>query len=125
MPLYNCSSVAAALGVSAKWLDNLLSHNDLSGVHKARQGVARRLSTEAVATIAIANLLNTHANVPIPTGLKIATQLLESPSHSLSLGDALSLSLDRPTLAQLLTHHIASAVEITPTPRRGRPKRAP
>lgn len=122
MPLYNCSSTAAALGVSSKWLDNLLSHNNIDGVSRARQGVPRRLSSDAVVTIAIANQLNAAAGVPIATALQLATQLVETENHTVQLGSGLTLSVDVTFLRSTVSAQLAQAVELTPTPPRGRPR---
>jgi hypothetical protein len=123
MPLYNCSSTAAALGVSAKWLDNILSHNDIDGVSRARQGVPRRLSSEAIMTIAIANELNSTAAVPIATALPLAARLLSNTDHTVQIGAGLTLTLDAMAVRTAMMHRLAHAVEVTPTPPRGRPKR--
>jgi len=125
MPLYNCSSTAAALGVSSKWLDNLLSHNNIDGVSRARQGVSRRLSSDAIVTIAIANQLNAAASVPIGTALQLATQLVETENNMVQLGAGLTLSVDVALLRSKVSAQLAQAVELTPTPPRGRPRSIP
>jgi len=122
MPLYNCSSTAAALGVTPKWLDNLLSHNNIDGVSKARQGVPRRLSSEAIETIAVANRLTVGAGIPLATALDVAKQILATPNHSVVLSPGITLSVDMPTLRAIIARQLAHAVEVTPTPPRGRPR---
>src|SRR5580704_4395697 len=95
MPFYNTSSTATALGISPKWLDNLLSHNKIEGVYQAKQGVARRLSVEAIATIAVTYQLAESVGLPVAQAVGLAEQLFASPQNSVTLSEAITLTLDR------------------------------
>ena len=121
MPLYNCASTAAALDVSAKWLDNLLSHNNIDGVTKARQGIPRKLSVEAITTIALVSTLHEHAGIPIANALAIASRALHDHASPLTLGPGVTLTINRDTLQHDVAARLAAAIEVTPAPRRGRP----
>jgi len=122
MPFYNTASTAAALDVSQKWVDNLLSHNKLAGVQQARQGVPRRVSIEAIVVMAVAKQLNEAMGLSIPAALSLAEQLTVAPHGRLMLAPAIELSVDLETLSKELRDQLAHVVEVTPHPQRGRPK---
>jgi hypothetical protein len=125
MPLYNTSTTAAAIGVSAKWLDNLLSHNKVEGVQSERQGVARRLAFPAVATVALAHEIVTSSSIPVAAALRIAGELLASTDGVARLTPSLTLALDAPAFRAELLERLAQAVEDAPRPVRGRPRKQP
>jgi hypothetical protein len=54
---YDVKTVALALDLSLKWIDNLLSHHALPGVSKSRQGVGRVIADEGVLAIELVRLL--------------------------------------------------------------------
>jgi hypothetical protein len=121
MPSYNTSSTATALGISQKWLDNLLSHNKIEGVYQAKQGVARRLSMEAITTIAVTYQLTESIGLPVAQAVRLAEQLFASPDNSVVLSDAITLAIDRTQVELSVSQRLAHAVEVTPIPARGRP----
>lgn len=129
MPLYNTATAASALGVPPKWLDNLLSHNDVDGVSGGRQGVARRLSTDAIRTVALARELVAAIGITTPAALRLAREILTSAtggtgpavvSHRFS--DVVSVQCNLDALADEVAQGLAHAVEVTPHPVRGRPR---
>lgn len=130
MPLYNTATVAAALGASPKWLDNLLSHNKIDGVSGGKQGVPRRLSADAVRIVALVRELTEHASLPIPSAVRLANSALGTEStgsphiaqQRARLSPALSLELDLSALDREISAGLAHAVEVTPHPTRGRPR---
>jgi hypothetical protein len=120
---YNTSTVAAALQCSSKWLDNLLSHHSVAGVEHTRQGVARRISHEAVLVIHIAKTLVDQLNLPLGAALPIAEQM--ASGGPLRLAEGISLQLERPRAEQELAELLFNGVQAAPPKRRGRPpKRA-
>ena len=125
MPLYNTSSTASAIGVTDKWLDNLLSHNKIEGVQQARQGVARRLSLEAVLIITVTRSLMEAFSIPAPRAIALANDLMTASTGSVVFPPAVSLVLDIPTLRAMVIDQLMHAIEITPTRPRGRPKTPP
>jgi hypothetical protein len=125
MPFYNSLSVSTALNVSPKWLDNLLSHHSIAGVQQAKQGIPRRLSTEAIEIIAIARSLTEATNLPMLSALTLAHSLCTTQDASVDLTPFLSISLNIHHFRQSLTQHLAHATEITPQPSRGRPPKHP
>jgi len=121
MPLYNTASTASALQVSHKWLDNLLSHNKISGVQQARQGVPRRVSIDAVMVVAIAKTLTESAGIATPAAVELASQLVTSPTGTVTLPNTVTLSVDLDALRHAILDRLAHAVEVTPHRVRGRP----
>lgn len=119
MPLYNTATVAVALGVSPKWLDNLLSHNKIDGVDGERQGIARRLSFDTIRTIAIARELTTALELTVPAALRLAARIVAGAEVDRSA--VVSISVDLDALDRQLRAGLAHAVEVTPHPVRGRP----
>src|SRR6185312_11775282 len=94
MPLYNTATAATAIGVSSKWLDNLLSHNDIPGVQSESQGVSRRLSLAAVAQIALTKDLVDLLNVPVSTAVRVAADILADPQGEALAGSSIRLTMD-------------------------------
>lgn len=121
MPKYSTSAAALAIRSAPKWIDNLLSHNILPGVPNARQGVARRLPLSVVYRIALIRELTDALHLSIASAVPLADQIIRAPDHQLQLSSSIQLSCDIPTLQQRVLESLAQAVEVTPTPNRGRP----
>lgn len=121
MPLYNTSAAAAAMGVTPKWLDNLLSHNRIDAVPSESQGIARRLSIAAVTQLVLAKELTESLDLPSPAALRLAGRLLESQSGDIRVSPTLRITLSIDDLKANVLERLTRAVEIAPTPRRGRP----
>ena len=120
---YTLGTSALALGVSAKWLDNTLSHFKVAGVQQKRQGVARRLAVDSLLTLAVAIDLIEHLQIPLGRAIEISERLTRGDGAQL-LSDTLRLSVDLPTLHAQLLERLEHAVEIAPVPRRGRPPKS-
>ncbi|MDQ6872160.1 MAG: hypothetical protein M3037_09145 [Gemmatimonadota bacterium] len=117
---YTVATAALALGTTAKWIDNVLSHNRVSGVAQERQGVSRRLAIEALLTLALAALLIQELGLTTPKAVEVAEGLVKNEGrHSARQG--LHLALDLPVFRARLLESLENAVEIAPVPRRGRP----
>ncbi|MEO7041710.1 MAG: hypothetical protein ABI035_05565 [Gemmatimonadaceae bacterium] len=121
MPSYNTATVASALGVTPKWLDNLLSHNDLDGSHRISQGVARRLSFATVTILSLAKELIDTVGMKAPAAIELASQLLNSTDGDLIVSPRLRIKVQADSLQANVLDSLARAVEIAPSPRRGRP----
>lgn len=121
MPLYNSTTAAIAIGVTSKWLDNLLSHNRIPGVQSESQGVARRLSLTAVIQIALTRDLIDLLNVPVPTAVSVAAAILADPGGRNTGDSPLRISVDLDQFRAGMLESLARAVELAPTRRRGRP----
>lgn len=140
MPLYNTATVATAIGAAPKWLDNLLSHNKIDGVSGGRQGVRRRLSADAVRIVALAKELMDHAALSAPAAVRLASTLVGADQAGERTGEAMTdahptrrraslspavwIELDVGALEREISSGLAHAIEVTPHPLRGRPRRA-
>jgi hypothetical protein len=117
---YTIVTAALALGVSTKWLDNTLSHFRVPGVHQERQGIARRLSVDAILTLAAAILLAGELGIPIGRGLELAMNAVAA-GGPIATDPRLQVSIDLLALQLDLQKRLEHAVEVAPLPRRGRP----
>src|SRR5688500_6144058 len=124
MRAYTVATVAVALSVKGKWIDNVLSHHRVPGVVQSRQGVSRRLTSEAVAVLAIALLLSRSLDITAPRALEIAGALVRSGGRSprYDLAGKGELLLNCAHIEADLADRLAQAVESAPFPRRGRPR---
>lgn len=125
MPFYNTVTAAAAIGVTPKWLDNLLSHNNLEDIQRDSQGVARRLSFKTITILALAEELINSVQLAAPSALRLAEQLLADPGGEVAVSPRLRITVQTDALRSTVLSRLARAVEVTPTPRRGRPPRQP
>ncbi len=117
---YTVATVAVALNVERKWLDNVLTHYELSGAIPKRQGISRRLSSDAVFVLRVALSLTHSMGVPISRSIDLAKKLLNG--RGLYVGeDGVKVSLDFPAFEKLIHDRLAAAVEVAPVPVRGRP----
>ncbi len=125
MRAYTVTATAVALGVSSKWVDNVLSHHRVSGVHQARQGIARRVTPAALLVLDITLRLVRSLGVPLPRALETAQRLVDAREGGIPLSGAASIQIraDVETLTNNLNDRLERAVEMSPTPRRGRPRR--
>ena len=119
---YTVGTVALALDVPPKWLDNILSHHRIPGVVQERQGVSRKVTSDGFLHLAIAVRLMRELGIPAANALQLAGTLVESGGIHRTPSD-LSVSLDVTRLRGELETRLAQAVEIAPVPKRGRPRR--
>lgn len=120
MRAYTVATAAVTLQMPPKWIDNVLSHHSINGVAKSRQGVARRLTPQALLSLEIAIRLSEALSIPTARALQLAHELLQEPSGSRA-GKGITLALDLESIKSDLGERLAHAVEIAPLPRRGRP----
>ncbi|MEA2705807.1 MAG: hypothetical protein QOH22_595 [Gemmatimonadaceae bacterium] len=117
---YTVATAALALGTSVKWLDNVLSHNRVTGVAQERQGIARRLTVEGLLVLGLAVLLIQELGLPTHRAIALAEDLANNEGTYLAQ-QGLNLALDLPSFRARLLDRLENAVEIAPVPRRGRP----
>ena len=125
MRAYTVAAVAVTLKMSAKWVDNVLSHHSVPGVSHTRQGVSRKLTPKAVTTLEIALQLLRSISLPVARALEIAHALVQSgetPAR-VSLSSSVDIVVDVSAITAETSRRLADAVEIAPQPRRGRPPR--
>ena len=121
MRAYTVATAAVALNVDAKWVDNVLSHHAVAGVSQSRQGIARRLTAEAVCVLELALRLTRGFGIPVRSALGISQTLLEGGAASVAIDDC-DLRVDGGAIRASIAVRLAEAVEIAPVPRRGRPR---
>jgi len=119
---YTVATAALALGTSAKWIDNALSHHTVRGVVQERQGISRRLTVDGLLILSIALLLTAELGTRVANALLIADQLVANGGRLQPL-HGLKIELDLETFRNQLLSRLEQAVEVAPLPRRGRPPR--
>jgi hypothetical protein len=120
MRAYTVATVAVALEVGAKWIDNVLSHHVIPGVTQSRQGVARRLTGEAVSVLEITLRLTRGFGIPLRRSLDLAAGLVQGSIGNLPI-DGCELRVDVSAIRGEVATRLSEAVEYAPVPRRGRP----
>ena len=126
MRAYTVAAVAVTLGVTQKWMDNALSHHRIRGVAQARQGVTRKLTPPAITTLRIALSLVQALSLPLARALELADELMRAGGgdSEVILPRGIAIRVDISAISGETMARLAEAVEMTPTPRRGRPPRS-
>jgi hypothetical protein len=123
MRLYDIAVATLAVGAPRKWTDNVLSQHELPDVISVRQGVARRIPYPALIRLAVIRQLHTHLGIGVANAIQFADRLLDSGQAAVLEAGQISLSLDLISLRKAVDERLASALESTPSRRRGRPPR--
>ena len=125
MRAYTVAATAIALGVSKKWVDNVLSHHRIPGVLQKRQGISRRVTPEALLRLEVVGILTTALDIPILRALNLANRLINEQGKGIELPESphVRLSADISAIATALDSRLEQALEISPNPSRGRPRR--
>jgi hypothetical protein len=118
---YTVATSAFTLEVPIKWLDNVLTHHQVPGVQQSRQGVMRLLAPSALLQLEIALILHRTLAIPLTVAIPLALELKQAGGEIISGSPALAISLDLSKLTSDLNRRLADAIEIAPTPLRGRP----
>jgi hypothetical protein len=124
MRAYTVAATSVTLNVPIKWVDNVLSHHRLSGVAQKRQGVRRRITADAILVLEIALRVSRAIGTPLHRSLELANLLIAEKDASVELPGGLMISLDVTGIEAELSTRLAHAVEVAPSPRRGRPRGA-
>lgn len=117
---YTVATAALALGMPAKWVDNILSHNKVLGIRQERQGIARHLSIEGLLILALTALLIDELDLSTAKAISVAEGIVKNRGRYLAQ-QGLSVQIDVPVFQAHLIERLENAVEIAPQPRRGRP----
>ncbi len=122
---YTVAAAAVTLKVPQKWIDNALSHHSVRGVSQARQGIARRLTPQAVTILEIALRLIRTTSIPLGRALALAQTLIDAggPAATLQVSSSIMIVADISAITAETRERLAHAVESAPTPKRGRPRR--
>ena len=124
MRAYTVAATAVTLGVTRKWVDNVLSHHRVDGVHQARQGILRRVTPTGLLNLEIALGLGRVLGIPIARALDISNDLMVARGGEIQLSGppSITLRVDVDTMERALNARLEHALEMTPIPRRGRPR---
>jgi hypothetical protein len=117
---YTIATAALALGTSSKWVDNILSHHQVLGVIQERQGIARKLTIEALVTLGLIVTLIQDLGLSVPNAIKIAEEIARNEGRFRS-AQGLTIEIDLAGFRTQLLNELDRAVEIAPVPKRGRP----
>ena len=119
MPAYTVAATAVTLRMPLKWVDNVLSHHSIPGVKRGRQGLSRRLAPQSILSLEIALRISRALRIPMAQALELSSRLLSGAAAD--VGHGITLSIDLESIRDDLHERMAHAVEIAPSPRRGRP----
>ena len=117
---YTVATAALAIGMPIKWVDNVLSHNRLTGIRQDRQGVARRLSIEGLLVLALIAVLIEELGLSTAKAI-LAAEGIVNGGGRYTTARGLSIELDLNVFRSGLLEQLEHAVEVAPLPRRGRP----
>lgn len=121
---YTIAATAVTLGVTKKWVDNVLSHHRVNGVHQAKQGILRRVTPAGLLNLEIALGLGRALSIPIARALDISNDLLAARGGEIHFAGppSITLRMDVDTMERTLNARLERALEMTPIPKRGRPR---
>jgi hypothetical protein len=119
---YTVGATAVTLGVTRKWIDNVLSHHHVDGVLHAKQGIQRQVTPAGLLTLEIALGLGRSMDVPIGRALEMSKRLIAADGGEVTFGTTLKLRADVESIAYQLELRLERALEMTPIPKRGRPR---
>lgn len=121
MRLYDIAVAALAIGAPRKWTDNVLWQHALPDVISVRQGVARRLPYSAIIRLAVIRELHSQLGVGVADAVVLAARVLDSGQSAVLDTGRLRVTLDLATLRRDIDQRLVTAMESTPSRRRGRP----
>ena len=116
---FSVSVVAYALGADPKWLDNLLTNNDIDGVSKAKQGVPRKLTADSIATIWVAKTLIETLGAGSAQAIQIAQ--LSTRQRHVQLREGVRIEVNTESVNEVVSQRLLEAVQAAPQKTRGRP----
>ena len=122
MRAYTVTATAVTLGVTRKWIDNVLSHHSVEGVLHEKQGIQRQVTPIGLLTLEIALGLGRSMSVPIGRALEMSNHLIAARGGEVPFGPSLKLRADIDSISRQLNDRLEHALEMTPIPKRGRPR---
>ena len=120
---YSVRTAALALGVSAKWIDNVLFQHDIPGVVSSRQGVERGISDLGIRTLEIVRVCSQELGIPVSRAVEIAVATTNAPAARFVTPSGVELHVPVDAIEQRLRERLVDAIEATPRVPRGRPRR--
>lgn len=113
-----------------KWVDNVLSHHALPGIHGGRQGSARRITDTGLTALALVRLINADFASTTARAVELTVKAMRlrengngSPASEVRVSTSSGMTLVVPFTAieQQLRHRLVEALESAAHVRRGRP----
>lgn len=123
---YSIKAIALTIGMTPKWIDNLLSHHVVPGATRGRQGIQRRITDEGLLAIELTRVLARELRVPLGRSVDLARRALESRSSSdgrVSIDSGLILVFNLTAIEHRLRARMLDAVESVARVARGRPRK--
>lgn len=121
---YSVRTAALALGVPAKWIDNVLFQHDLPGVVSTRQGVERSISDLGIRILEIVRITSQELGIPTARAVDIAIQAATDAGARFVSESGAELRFPVDLIEQRLRERLVDAIEATPRVPRGRPRRS-
>ena len=124
MRAFDVAAVALAMRVDRKLLDNVLSRHVVRGAAKGRQGISRRITPEAVVTLAITLDLMSALSLTAAAAIALAERVIDAPQGELRLTDDMTLRVNLERTTREVAERLRAVGESVVPRRRGRPPRA-
>ena len=118
---YSVRIAAVALGVPAKWVDNVLSQHDIPGVTSSRQGVERSISDLGIRVLEIVRIGSHERGIPVSRSVEIAVAATAASDARFVTESGAELRFAIETIDRRLRERLVDAIEATPRLARGRP----
>jgi hypothetical protein len=119
---YHIEIARHAANVDSKWIDNLLSHFNVSGVAGGKQGTPRRITENGIAYIVLIRRLSSALGVGIGDAVSLAPKLLLQ-GEIVDVAIGVELRIDRALFLANIHSLVEDAAEAIVPARRGRPAR--
>lgn len=123
---YTAKLIALTLGASVKWVDNLLSHHDVPGVTRGKQGVERRIADEGLFAIAAIRILTEELGLGLSQAALIVRSALASRTPEqmrYTTESGIVLQFPVAEIDRRMRERLLDAVEAVARVSRGRPRR--
>ena len=119
---YSVRIAAVALGVPAKWVDNVLSQHDIPGVISSRQGVERSISDLGIRVLEIIRIGSHELRIPVSRSVEIAVSTAAAADGRFVTASGAELRFAIDAIDRRLRERLIDAIEATPRLARGRPR---
>jgi hypothetical protein len=119
---YSVRIAAVALGVPAKWLDNVLSQHDIPGVVSSRQGIERSISDLGIRVLEIVRICAHELGIPVSRSVEIAVSTTAAADARFVTASGAELRFAIEAIDRKLRERLIDAIEATPRLARGRPR---
>lgn len=125
---YDARVVALTVGQPLKWVDNLLSHHNVPGITRSRQGVQRQVSDLGLMAVELTRILTQDLGLSVARAADLARTALATrsgPDVRLSPSIGVTLVFHLSEIETRLRERVIEAVESVARIRRGRPYKTP